>query len=119
MVQAGVMGAIALVVLLVFRAPRMALVVCGLAAFVLASGLWAPAVFLGIDRGMQAFGRFVGHALSWILLTPFFYLFCVPARVLLRLRGIDPMTRGFPGQAGTYWTAHKVRRGPNDYRKQY
>jgi hypothetical protein len=95
------------------------LVLCFLAAVNVALGLAAPSAFAAVDRLLQAFGRWVGQGISWLLLAPFFYLFFVPARLILAARGKDPMNRRFPDTPASYWTPRRPVKGPDDYRKQF
>jgi hypothetical protein len=90
-----------------------------LAVVNVALGLAAPRAFAALDRALQVFGRWVGQGLSWLLLAPFFYLFFVPARLILAARGKDPMNRRFPDTPASYWTPRRPVKGPDDYRKQF
>ena len=118
-IQAAVMGAVALFFYWKIEKRVAAWVVAGLAGFVLFSGLFVPRVFLGIDRVMRAFGRIVGIALTWVLLVPFFFLCFVPARLILWLRRSDPMNRAFPSGEATYWVPHRSHRDMSRYGKQF
>lgn len=118
-VQAVVAAVVAGLFAFVFKAPAVATVVCAVALFLLLAGFFAPPVFRAVDRAFQAFGVVVGTALTWLLLVPFFYLFFIPARLILAARGIDPMKRRFPGSEATFWTPHRPRAGHDDYRKQF
>ena len=46
----------------------------------------------------------LGHVNNYLLLGLFFCVFIVPAGLVLRLLGRDPMCRGFDAKAPTYWT---------------
>lgn len=118
-IQFCVMLAIAAVIRRQFDKQVLPAIILGLATFVLVSGLFLPAVFLAVDGFMRAFGRVVGAALTWILLVPFFFICFVPARVILLLRGSDPMQRAFPTADPSYWAAHADRRHMSHYRKQF
>ncbi|MDI6774619.1 MAG: hypothetical protein QME60_04385 [Verrucomicrobiota bacterium] len=123
-VQFVVLLALALVLWLLHRAtgkPRgiVAPVVAGLAVFVLLIGFLAPPLFDATDRMVRALGRLIGVALTWALLTPFFFLVFVPARILLALRGKDPMRRAFRSSEPTFWVSRTASRAPDRYRKQY
>jgi hypothetical protein len=118
-IQAGIMLLIALLILGKFGKPIMAAIVFALAAFVLVTGIFFPRAFLAVDGAMRAFGRGVGTGLTWILLVPFFFLCFAPARVILRLRGSDPMKRAFPSPEKTHWAPHQSRRDMNHYKKQF
>ena len=90
-----------------------------LAGAVLVSGLFFPKVFRALELAGKRLGQWVGTALTWLLLAPFFYLCFVPARLLLRLRGKDPLQRRFPGREASYWTLRKPVTEPAQYRRQF
>lgn len=99
--------------------PVAAGILFGIAALLLVSGFLIPALFRGIERAGQAFGRIVSTALTWILLVPVFLLIFVPGRVILKLRGEDPLCRQFPTGAATYWTPRKAVADVSEYKRQY
>lgn len=90
-----------------------------LAGAVLVSGLFFPKVFRALELAGKRLGQWVGTALTWLLLAPFFYLCFVPARLFLRLRGKDPLQRRFPGREASYWTLRKPVTEPAQYRRQF
>jgi len=96
-----------------------AAVLAGIALVVLVSGFLVPRVFAVIERFGRWLGHVVGTALTWILLVPMFYLVFVPGRLILKLRGIDPMCRQFPTDAPTYWVSRKPVNSVEDYKRQY
>ena len=91
----------------------------GVGALMLVSGFLVPSLFNRIERLGQAFGRVVATAITWGLLAPFFYLVFVPGRLILALRGLDPMGRQFPTDAPTYWVSRKPVSDPNYYKRQF
>lgn len=96
-----------------------AAVLFGLGVFILVSGFFLPRAFAAFERLVGLFARGVGLALTWLLLVPFFYLFFVPGRLILRLQGKDPLHRQFPSPEKTCWTPHHRIGGVEQYRKQY
>ena len=98
---------------------RMAWVVLGVAGFLLISGLWIAPLFNAVERFLARFARWIGLGLTWLLLVPFFFLVFVPARVLLALRGKDPMRRRFPSNETTAWITRPPKRNAESYRRQY
>jgi hypothetical protein len=54
---------------------------------------WRPLWLRPVRRLGLGLGRIVGGALTWLLLVPFFLLVMVPAALVLRLRGRDPLHR--------------------------
>ena len=105
--------------LLSLKIPHAAVVVLCVGIFVLVSGLFLPAVFLGFERGFKTFGKGVGFVLTWVLLVPFFYLVFAPGRLCMALSGKDPMHRKFPTDSSTSWWPYQAREGMAHYRKQY
>jgi hypothetical protein len=119
LLQACVMTGIAATLAFVVKHPAMAVVVCVLAAVVLLSGLFVPPVFAAIERFGAWLGKAVGLALTWILLVPFFVLCFIPGRLVLAMRGVDPMQRDLSKDKKTYWTSTPRHSSPDYYRKQY
>lgn len=95
------------------------LVLCGLAGLNAVLGILAPAAFGRIDAALQRFGRLCGQGLTWLLLTPFFYLVFVPARLILLARGKDPLHRRFPDTPPSYWVDRPPVKSPDEYRRQF
>jgi hypothetical protein len=103
----------------VLHAWIMALVVQAVASVLGLSGVLLPRFFEFLDRLMARFGTAVGQGLTWLLLVPFFYAFFTPTRLILRLRGRDPLNRGFPSGEPTYWIPYRARPDPARYRRQF
>jgi hypothetical protein len=57
--------------------------------------------------------------LTVVLLTPFFYLVFVPARIILVLRGIDPLDRKFPSGGTSCWVPRRWNPDPARHRRQF
>jgi len=101
------------------RSHHAAITVTAVALYVIISGLFIPKLFLATQRAFRVFGRWVGAALTWLLLVPFFVLVFIPGRLVLMLSRKDPLTRRFPGDGMTSWHTHQVRADKSHYRKQY
>ena len=119
LLQAGIMAVIGALVYWKLDKHGMGLAVWILAAIVLVSGFFIPPVFKAIERFGQALGRWVGALLTWGLLVPFYYLFFLPANLLMKIRGKDPLCRRFPSNEPTYWTPRKPVTDAAQYRKQF
>lgn len=94
-------------------------IIWSLAVVVLAGGWFVPPVFRAIEHFGQWLGKGVAIGLNWGLLTPFFYLCFVPGRLILKLRGLDPMERKFPDDAPSFWIPRKPVTDMAQYRKQH
>lgn len=94
-------------------------ILAGLGLVILISGFLIPPVFSVIERFGRWLGHVVGTAVTWILLVPMFYLVFVPGRLILKMRGIDPMCRQFPTDAPTYWVSRKPVTNLEEYKRQY
>lgn len=98
---------------------HMATVVLTIGGVFLISGLFIPPVFNALERLNQTLGWGVAVALTWILLTPVYWLIFTPGRIVLRLSRRDPMRRAWPTREPTYWTPHPPVRDPGQYKKQF
>lgn len=99
--------------------PVTAGILFGVGVVMLISGFLIPALFNRVEKLGQEMGRLVSVAITWILLVPMFYLVFVPGRLILKLRGIDPMCRQFPTNAPTYWVPRKPVADVANYKRQY
>ena len=118
-VQAAIMFVIASLLFFWLEHRIMACVVYGLSTVVLVGGWFIPPIYLAIDSFGQCLGRIMSVALTWVLLTPFFYVCFTVGRLALLLRGKDPMRRECPSSETTYWNEHHEKRSTESYRKQY
>jgi hypothetical protein len=99
--------------------PAAAGILWSLGALLLISGFLIPSLFAKIEQAGRWFGKGVGTAITWLLLVPMFYLVFVPGRLILRIRGIDPMCRKFPTDAPTYWVPRKPVVNLDEYKRQF
>ena len=94
-------------------------VLYGLGALTLLGVLFVPPLHRALDRGGKWLGRVVGAAATWLLLVPFFYLCFPAARLLLKLRGRDPLRRRWEPAASSYWTDRQPVEQAAHYTRQY
>ena len=118
LVQVAIMAAVALIMLFGFRYYIMAGVVSCLASVVLLSSRFLPTLYMATERLTILIASVVGVSMTWLLLVPFFYLCFVPGRLLLLMRGKDPLQRAFDKNKKSYWIAHPAPR-PDHFTKQY
>lgn len=118
-VQSVIMALIGLLVYKWLGHAIMAYVVWGLAAVVLVSGLFIPPVFNAIEKFGQLLGLWVGTGLTYALLVPFFYLIMFPGKIVLSIKGKDPMCRKFPSDEKSYWAPKKPVKDIHQYEKQF
>ena len=76
----------------------------GLAAILLLTATLAPGVLMPFRRLWMAFAHRLGHVNNFILLGLFFYLFLLPAGLILRALGRDPMGRALDDHRDSYWS---------------
>jgi hypothetical protein len=113
-------GIVAAVVVHHFR-PVAGFVVAGVALLFLLLALASPLTLYPKVMGLlDRFAHAVGMAVTWVLMTVLYYLFFLPAGLLLRAAGKLGITtrpeRGLP----SYWSAADERqRAPEAYRKQF
>jgi len=102
------------------HARTVAKVVLGVAAFLLLTGFLAPALFKKIEKLVWGLVHGVGVVMSWLLLAPLFYTFFLGARILLGLRGKDPLHRELDPAAASYWVVREPHADPRkSIRRQY
>ncbi|MEI7879285.1 MAG: hypothetical protein WCI95_00290 [bacterium] len=118
LIQAIVPAVVGLI-FLVLKKPVTAKVLWGISGLLLVSGLFIPAVFNRIEQFGRWFGKWAGTVITWGLMVPVFYLVFVPGRLILKLRGIDPMCRKFPTDAKTYWVPRKPVTNMAEYKRQF
>lgn len=118
-IQFGIMITIAVLLGALLHHRIMACVVLGLAFVVLLSGFFMAPVFRGIERFGRMLATVVTVALTWLLLVPFFYIFFMPAGLILRLRGKDPLHRAWEQERQSYWIDRPAVSDSRYYTRQY
>ena len=104
--RAAVVAAAGLALLLL-GFPTPARLVFGVAALVLLAALLSPTgLYFGLERLFAALGRATGRVLTWVLMTPLFYLFFLPFGLLFRRGRRDRLRRFVDPSATTYWEPH-------------
>jgi hypothetical protein len=120
LIQAVAMSLIAWAIYHFLHHRVMPIVIWSLAGLVLIGGLVYHPIFHGFERFGQLLAKWVSAGLTWGLLVPFFYLCFLPGRLVLHLRGIDPMDRRFPEkEKGTFWEPRPPVRNMAQYTKQH
>jgi len=117
-IQSLVIAGIATVLILVFHHYTFGLILYSLSAVVLISGLFIPPVFKALDQFGRWLAKGVGIGLTWLLLTPFYFLCMLPGRLILLMIGRDPMQRRWKRHQDSYWTNRKPT-DPRSYTRQY
>lgn len=116
--QAGIMAAI----LLLFFYLRHGWVV-GIVGVLLAADLvgafFIPPLYFAMEKFGLLLARWVGTGLTYILLVPFFFICFVPARILLKLSGRDPMCRQWEKAKPTYWVDKPAPLDAAHFTRQY
>lgn len=102
-----------------FDKPIMAKIVWTIGAIVVLSLLFAPPLHRKIQQFFQWFGAKLALVVTWIVLVPFFYLCFWPGRIILHLKGTDPMHRKFPTNEPTYWIPRPPVPSLDQYKKQH
>jgi len=72
-----------------------------------------------VERLLDAFGRAVGSAVTWLLMTVLFFVFVLPVGAALRAFGKLSITKGFDPRRPSYWSAPRRAGGADSYRKQF
>ncbi len=84
-------------------------------------GVIYPKSLKGVYRGWMALALVLGHVVSTVLLTVFFFLIVTPIGLVARCFGKDFLDRKFDRQAASYWRP-RARTKPSDpsrYEQQF
>jgi len=111
---------LAVAALLALWKPVLGAVAAALALLLLAVALASPrGLYPRVERGVAAFARAVGLAVSWITLTLVHFLVFLPLGLLLRATGRLRITRSPDPGAASYWRPAD-RPGPAErYERQF
>lgn len=97
-----------------------AYIVAGIAAYVLITALFIEFAYVALDNFMRKkFAFWVGTGLTWLLLTPFFYICFTAGRIAQFFSGKDPMHRKWEKDLKTYWTDRKPVTDKDYFERQY
>jgi hypothetical protein len=120
LIQAPIMAVVGYVIYRVWGHLVGPVIVWTLAALVLVGGLFVPAIFHGFERFGMLLAKWVSAALTWGLLTPFFYLVFTFGRLVLAVQRLDPMDRKFPEPGRTtFWVPRPRVPSMEQYKKQH
>jgi hypothetical protein len=119
-IQAAAMAAIGFIIYKVFDHLIGPAIVWTLAGLVLVGGWFVPPIFHGFEKFGAKLAYWVSAGLTWGLLVPFFYITFTFGRLVLLLRGADPMDRAFPDEGrASFWTPRAPVPSKEQYRKQH
>jgi uncharacterized membrane protein len=107
------------VVYFLFNHKAIGVVIWLLTGLLLFGLLFAPSVVKGFDRFGSWLGRFVGAALTYILLVPMFYIIFSFGRIVITILGSDPMQRKWLPEAKSYWIDRPPLADATHFKRQY
>lgn len=119
-IQAAVMLTVGGLVWHFFDHRIMPMILAFLAGLMLVGGFLVPPIFEGFERFGLLLAKWLGTGVTYLLLVPFYYLVFAVGRLILKLRGIDPMDRVFPQpDKTTFWEPRPAVASMDQYRKQH
>ncbi len=91
------------------------------AVLLLGLGVIYPKSLKRVYRGWMAIAFVLGHVVSTVLLTVFFFLIVMPIGLLARCFGQDFLDRKFDRQVTSYWRPRDATRpsDPSRYEQQF
>jgi hypothetical protein len=123
LIAACVQVAIMLVICALFlknKHPVPGYVLAGIAAYVLLTAFFIESAYEALDNFMRKkFAFWIGTCLTWMLLTPFFYICFTAGRIVQLMRGRDPMHRKWEKDMKTYWMDRKPVTDKQYFERQY
>ena len=102
-----------------FNHPTLAVIVICISSFVFFCGQFLPKIYGLIENLFQKLSYYIGLALTWLTLVPFFYLCFGGGRIIQKMTGKDPMKRNIDNLATSYWHERKKEVEIEQYRKQF
>jgi hypothetical protein len=105
--------------LLFFHRLTFASVIYSLSGVVLLIGLFAPKHFIHIDRFGKFLAKIIGLILTWGLLTPLWILVFIPAGLVLKIQGRDPLHRKLEDKKFSYWICRRSQPEAENYHRQF
>jgi hypothetical protein len=96
-------------------------IVWTIAALTLAEALLSPQrAYTAIQRAVGLLATAVGVGMTWLLLTPLYYLFFFPFGILFRRGRRDRLERWFEPHSPTYWKRRRIESlSAADYERQF
>jgi len=95
--------------------PSFAVVVWSISGLTLLLGLASPlGAYAALDRVVLGASRVVGAVLTWVLLTPVYYLFFAPFGALFRRGRRDKLQRALEKDRASYWREREGEDRPLD-----
>ncbi|MBK8167083.1 MAG: hypothetical protein IPK64_14180 [bacterium] len=119
LVQAGVLIAFAVLLRYLWHHVTAGHVFFVAGIVVLLAALWRPRLLEPLHRFGALVGRGAGVGLTWLLLVPFFVVCVVPAGLVLRLRGSDPLQRRPLPKGQTGWIPRRLEPTPASLARQF
>ena len=101
--------------------PTMALVVAGISTVLAAIALLSPlGLHPHVARLLERFGRLVGTAMTWLLMTLVYLLLFLPVGLVLRATGKLRLQKAYDGGRPSYWQPASARPLTlENYRRQF
>jgi hypothetical protein len=94
---------------ILWRGEELRLWACGLAVVLGLPALFSPGLLHPVYRVWMVMGEVLGQINTTIILGVMFYGLFTPIRVVMRLRGKDPMCRRFEPDLETYRVVRQAR----------
>ena len=111
--------ALAVVIYVEFKKPVPGIMLGAAAIVMFAVAVVSVKAYILIEKVAMRFGEKVGLAMTWLLLTPFYYLFFSLARLGMALQGKDPLCRAWGTGQKSYWLDLTAVKKPKDYTRQF
>lgn len=116
----GIVGFIVGGVFFLFWSKLLATIVIAIAAVSMITALAFPMThYKTLQSWIQKLGIFLGTAMTWLLLTPLYFLFFTPFGFLFRRGKNDTMLRYYDAQAPSYWQSRDTETDAKRYERSF
>lgn len=112
-------GAVVAAIFFAYGHLVMMAVVLVISVSIFSCALFFPRAYHAIQVGLQKFSFVVGQVLTWLLLTPFFYLVFSFGRLVQKTFHRDPMTRSWRQDQESYWVERPAVDDKEQYKRQF
>ena len=118
-IQITLFTIVGFILLFLVKWTTIGLIVLGISALMLSGCLFIPGFSGRFEKFTQFLIEKVSLILSWLLLTPIYYLIFTPIRIAHLTKKQDPLHRQFPAEEESCWTPVQENEISDLYRKQF
>ncbi|MBN1412190.1 MAG: hypothetical protein JW969_15200 [Spirochaetales bacterium] len=118
-IQAIILAGITVFLFFVLKQMVWTIVAGTLCLLFIVTGFFIPKAFKRIEAFQKFLAKIINLLLTWILLTPFYYICFTLGRLIILLANKDPMERRMPPEKTSYWETYEGNTNPDQFTRQF